>query len=170
MSRIDVAPDRVASNPPEPAPGPALSGGNHAAMRVVLIVIGALVALGSLVSLGVLAKGVGDIRVVTETRTLPADIRSLSIDTGDVPVAVRLITDADASEPRVDLRLVTSSDDTQLAVAEDGAGSRITLSDNGSGFLWFDRTGEIKIILPPDVAKELNVTVNQQDRPTPQPT
>jgi hypothetical protein len=30
--------------------------------------------------------------------------------------------------------------------------------------LWLKRTGEIKVILPPDVARELSVMVNQQAR------
>ncbi|WP_141562657.1 hypothetical protein [Mycobacterium neglectum] len=51
-----------------------------------------------------------------------------------------------------------------LAIAKENAGSRITLSDSGSGFLWFKRTGEIKVILPPYVARDLSVTVNDQDR------
>jgi hypothetical protein len=58
--------------------------------------------------------------------------------------------------------MVTRGDDTQLAVAEDAAGSRVTLSDSGSGFLWFNRTGEMRVILPPDVARGLSVTVNQR--------
>jgi len=50
-------------------------------------------------------------------------------------------------------------------VTDDAADSRVTLSDNGSGFLWFDRSGEIRVILPPDVARDLSVTVNEQARP-----
>jgi hypothetical protein len=143
---------------------PALSGGHRTAMRVCLAVIGVVVAGASLVSLGVMAFGLSSIRIVTETQALPATMRSLAIDTGDVPVVVRLVTDADATEVSVDLRLVTSSDDTKLAVAKEDAGNRVTLSDNGSGFLWLKRTGEIKVIMPPDTARDLNVTVNQQAR------
>jgi hypothetical protein len=133
-------------------------------MRAVLVLIGVLVSLGSLASLGVMAVGLSSIRVVTDTQALPANMRSLAIETGDVPVVVHVVTDADATEPSVDLRLVTSSDDTQLAIAKEDAGDRVTLSDNGSGFLWLKRTGEIKVILPPDVARELSVMVNQQAR------
>ncbi len=162
MSSIDAPPARGTSTPPTPAP--SLSGGNRTVIRAVLAVIGAIVVVGSLVSLGVVAAGLSSIRVVTDTQALPAGMRSLAIDTGDVPVSVRVITDADAKGASVDLRLVTNSDDTQLAVAKDDAGNRVTLSDNGSGFLWLKRTGEIKVILPPDVARELNVTVNEQTR------
>lgn len=143
---------------------PALSGGHRTAMRVSLAVIAVVVTLGSLVSLGVIAFGLSSIHVVTDTRALPVSTRSLTVDTGDIPVAVRLVTDADAREPRVELRMVTRGDGTQLTVVEDATNSRITLSDSGSGFLWFKRTGEMKVILPPDVARDLSVTVNEQDR------
>ncbi len=162
MSRIDVA---RGTTPADPAGAASTApAGNHTAMRVVLVAIGVLVSVGSLVSLGVMAVGLSSIRVVTDTQALPANMRSLAIDTGDVPVAVRFITDTDAREPSVDLRLVTSSDDTLLAVDKEDAGSRVTVSDNGSGFLWLKRTGEIKVILPPDIARGLSVTVNQQAR------
>jgi len=143
---------------------PVVSGRTHTAARVVLATIAVVVTLGSLVSLGVVAIGLGSIRIVTESRALPTDMRLLSIDTGDVPAVVRVVTDADAREPRIDLRMVTRGQ-TQLNVADDAADSRVTLSDNGSGFLWFDRSGEIRVILPPDVARDLSVKVNEQARP-----
>lgn len=164
MSDIDVAPGPPDSSAESASTLPALSGGNRTVARAVLVLIGVLVAIGSLVSLSVLAFGLSSVHVVTDTRALPANTRSLIVDTGDIPVAVRLTTDADAREPRVDLRMVTRGDGTQLTVVEDATNSRITLSDSGSGFLWFKRTGEMNVILPPDVARELSVTVNQQAR------
>ncbi|WP_442008027.1 hypothetical protein [Mycobacterium sp. 2YAF39] len=165
MSRTGVA----SEVPPDVPVGTAatsstVSGGNRTAIRAVLVVISVVVALGSLVSLGVLAVGVSSIRVVNDTQALPANMRSLAIDTGGVPVVVRPVTDADAREPRIDLRMVTRGDDTRLAVADSAAGSRVTLSDNGSGFLWFNPSGEIKLVLPPGVAQKLSVTVNDQAR------
>lgn len=162
MTKTDVTSQSAATPPTQGSPPPSLTRGRSAAMRVVLVVIGALVAVGSLTSLVILAVGLGGTRVVTDTKALPADMRSLTIDTNDVPVLVRLVTDAEVREPRVDLRLVTNSDDTQLAVGEEDDGSQITLRDSGSGFLWFERTGELVVILPPDVARNLTVTVNQQ--------
>lgn len=162
MNGIDVATPRANTGPPtHDSSPPSLTGRQRTVMRVVLVIIGTLLALGSLVSLGVLASGLGGTRVVTDSKTLPAGMRTLSIDTGDVPVTIHLVTDSNAKNPRADLRLVTNADDTQLAVEEDGDGSRVTVRDNGSGFLWFKRTGEVRIILPPDVAKDLSVTVNQ---------
>ena len=131
-------------------------------MRVLLVVLAALVSLGTLASLCALAFGLGSIRVVTDTQGLPASVRFLTVDTGDVPVVVRLTTDVDAKEPRVDLRVVTSTDHPQLAVAKDDAGSRVTLRDSGSGLLRLNFSGELKVILPPGVARELSVTVKQR--------
>lgn len=45
-------------------------------------------------------------------------------------MAVSVATDLGATEPRVDLRAVTTNDDTGLAVANDVAGSRVTLRDS----------------------------------------
>ncbi len=163
MSGIELATHRAAvTPPPDDSSPPSMSGRQRTVMRFVLVVIGALLALGSLVSLGFLATGLGGMRVVTDSKPLPANLRELTVDTGDVPVMVRVVANSKVSDARVDLRLVTNSDNTQLAVTEDGDSSRATLRDDGSGFLWFDRTGELTIILPPDVAKGLSVTVNQQ--------
>ena len=112
----------------EPIPRPpVMSGGMRAAIRVVLVFIAALVFLGTLGGLGTLAYALGGSRIVNDTQALPDGMRSLAVDTGDVPVSVRLITDADATEPRIDLRMLTSTD-TQLTVANDGPGSLVTLA------------------------------------------
>lgn len=162
MRDIDVAPHEIPDSPlvGDSSP-PSVSRTQSTVMRVVLFLVGALIVVTSLVSLGVLATGLGGTRVVTDSKALPAGIRTLSIDAGDVPVAVHVITDANATAGRVDLRLVTNSDDTEFTVAEDGDGSRIRLRDNGSGFLWFKRTGEMRVVLPSDTARDLSVTVDQ---------
>ena len=131
------------------------------AVRVALVVIAAVVCLSVLVSLSALAYGLGNARLVTDTHALPAGMRSLTIETGDFPVALSLTTAADVTEPRVDLRTVTT-EDTRLAVANDDDGSRVTLGDSGSGLLRFTRTGEIKVILPPGLARGLSVKVNHR--------
>lgn len=161
MNATDTATRQATSLPSAHDAPPSLTGRQRTVMRVVLVVIGSLLALGSLVSLGVLASGLGGTRVVTDSKGLPLGMQALTIDTGDVPVTIHLITDANAKESRANLRLVTNSDDTQLAVTEEADGGRITLRDNGSGFLWFKRTGELRVVLPPDVAKDLSVTVHQ---------
>ncbi len=121
----------------------------------------ALICLGTLASLGVLAYGLGHIRLTTDTQALPAGMRSLTIDTGDDPVNLRLITDINATEPRIDSRMVAKTD-THLTIANDDASSRVTLGGGGSGLFRFSRPGEIKVLLPPDVARGLKVTVTQR--------
>lgn len=128
----------------------------------MLVVIAAFVSLSALGSLSALAYELRDVRLVTDAQALPATMRSLTIDTGGVPVALSLTTDVDATEPRIDSRMVTSTDDTQLTIANDDASSRVTLGGSGSGLFRFSRNGEIKVILPPDVARKLKVTVNQR--------
>lgn len=139
-----------------------MSSGLRTAVRIVIVVIAALVALGTVGGLGALAYGLGGSRVVNDTQALPAGMRSLTIDTGDLPVTVRLVTDDDATESRVDLRMLARSDDTQLAVISDDADSRVTLGDSGLGFLFFNGIGEVEVVLPPDVAEGLSVTVRHR--------
>lgn len=137
-------------------------------MRVVLAVLAALVVFVAVGGLATLAVGLSGTRVVTDSQELPAGIRTLTLDTGDLPIAVRLITDADTSRPHVDLRMLTRAADTQMTVAHDASGSRLALlGDSGSAFpLPFDvNTGEITVILPPGVAKNLRVTVTHQTGP-----
>ncbi|MBY0289052.1 MAG: DUF4097 domain-containing protein [Mycobacteriaceae bacterium] len=101
-------------------------------------------------------------RVSTDSQALPAGMRSLSLDTGDDPVTIRIVTDINANEPRIDSRMVGSADDTPPTVAGEGVDIRVTLGDSGSGLLRFNRTGEIEIILPPGVGRGLKVTVEQR--------
>lgn len=136
-------------------------------MRVVLVVLAAVVVFVAVGGLATLAVGLSGTRVVTDSQELPAGVRALTLDTGDLPLAVRLITDSDASRPYVDLRMLTRAVDTQMMVANDAADSRVTLGDSGSAFpLPFGvDTGEITVILPPGVAKGLRVTVTHQTGP-----
>ncbi|RAV13522.1 hypothetical protein DQP55_10105 [Mycolicibacterium sp. GF69] len=88
-------------------------------------------------------------------------MRSLSIDTGGIPVPVGISADADAKQPRVELRMVTRTDDTRLSIASENTGSRVTLGTGGSAFRWLVGTG-LNVVLPPDVARKLSVTVNHR--------
>ena len=145
MSGIDVA-HEIPPYAPAPAASPlALSSSSRTAPRVVLVVLAALVTLGTLSSLGALAFGVSSIRVVDDTQALPARIRSLTVDIRGVPVAVSVATDLGATEPRVDLRAVTTNDDTGLAVANDVAGSRVTLRDSVAGYMRWGRSHRITL-------------------------
>ena len=57
---------------------------------------------------------------------------------------------------------ITSSNDAQLLVINDDAGTRVTLRDSAPGFLPWKGHARINVTLPPDVARELSVTVNQR--------
>ncbi|UUO02661.1 hypothetical protein M4D79_04565 [Mycolicibacterium novocastrense] len=106
--------------------------------------------------------GLSGARIVTDTQDLPASIDTLTIETGDVPMSVRLITDPEATKTRISLRIITRSD-TQLNIADHDSGeSRVTLSHAGDGFLGFRGKGEIEVVLPPALARRLSVTVNQR--------
>lgn len=142
-----------------------MSGGRRTTMRVALVVVAALVSIATLAGLGVLAFGLAGSRVVADTFALPADMRTLTIDTGNVPVAVRLTTDDNAEEARLALRMVTRAEGPPLTVVNDATSSRVTLAGGGSEFPWFDGTGEIAVVLPPDAARRLSVTVDHRAGP-----
>lgn len=144
---------------------PPLSPGGRTGIRVVLIVAAAVLVVGTVVSLGGLAIGVSSFRVITDSKPLPSTMRSLTVDTGSVPVAVRITTDREAREPRADLRLVNSTraGENPLMVTNDAGGTRITLSGEGSSFLDWGRAGELALVLPPDLARRLTVNTEQSN-------
>lgn len=167
---VDVGPqaetyERTQPEPRHPVPGPTLSvtpSGRRTVFRVALVSIAASVSLAIVGALGVVAYGLGTSRVVAGSQVLPPDVRSLTIETGEVPVVVRLTTDDAAAAPRVDMRIFARSDRARLTVAKDGADTQIRLNDSGSNFLLYKGTGEVNVILPPHLARELSVTVNQR--------
>ncbi len=65
-------------------------------------------------SLGVAAWGVASFRVITDSKPLPAAMRSVVVDTGLIPVAVRITADREVGEPRADLRMVNPSARAQI--------------------------------------------------------
>jgi Putative adhesin len=155
----------IAPPPPAPATPPPLSPGGRTAIRLTLVVAAAVLVVGVVVSLGVVAWGVSSFRVITDTKPLPSAMRSLVVDTGDVPVAVRITTDREAREPRADLRMVNSTEAgaNPLAVNTDRGETRVTINEEPSTFLQWGRAGEITIVLPPDAARRLTVTTQQDN-------
>ena len=93
----------IAPPPLAPAtPPPPLSPGGRTAFRISLIAAAAVLVVGTLISLGVAAWGVASFRVITDTKPLPVAMRSVFVDTGSVPMAVRITTDrAAASRARI---------------------------------------------------------------------
>ena len=156
----------LAPPPPAPAtPPPPLSPGGRTAVRAALIVAAAVLVVGAVVSLGGIAMGISSFRVITDSKALPSTMRSLVIDTGSVPIAVRITTESEAGEPRADLRMVNSTraSANPLAVNTDRAEARVTINGEPSSFLQWGRGGEITVVLPPDVARRLTVTTQQEN-------
>jgi hypothetical protein len=156
----------IAPPPPAPVtPPPPLSPGGRTAFRLTLIAVAAVLVVGTLVSLGVAAWGVASFRVITDSKPLPAAMRSVVVDTGSIPVAVRITADREVREPRADLRMVNSvrAGSNPLMVNVDGTNARITLSGEESRFLDLGRGGEITLVLPPELARKLSVTTQQDN-------
>ena len=156
----------IAPPPPAPVtPPPPLSPGGRTAFRLTLIAVAAVLAVGTLVSLGVAAWGVASFRVITDSKPLPVAMRSVVVDTGSIPVAVRITADREVREPRADLRMVNSvrAGANPLMVNVDGTNARITLSGEESRFLDLGRGGEITLVLPPELARKLTVTTQQDN-------
>jgi hypothetical protein len=156
----------IAPPPPAPeTPPPPLSPGGRTAVRIALIATAAVLVVGTLASLGAVAWGVASFRVITDSKPLPGGMRSLVVDTGSVPIAIRITADREVREPRADLRMVNSirAGANPLAVNVDGTNARITLNGERSLFLDLGRGGEITLVLPPELARKLAVTTQQDN-------
>lgn len=156
----------IAPPPPAPAtPPPPLSPGGRTAVRVTLIVAAAVLVVGAVATLGTAAWGISSFRVIKDSQPLPTAMRSVVVDTGSVPVAVRITADRDARAPRADLRMVNSTraGANPLVVNADGAEVRVTISGERSMFMDWGRAGEITLVLPPELARRLTVTTQQDN-------
>src|SRR5262245_31220957 len=156
----------IAPPPPaEPAiqPPPLLSPGGRTAFRIALIAAAVVLVVGTLASLGTAAWGIASLRVITDSKPLPAGMRSVVVDTGSVPIAIRITTDREAREPRADLRMVNSiqAGANPLAVHGGPADARVTINGEPSALLRWSRAGEIRLVLPPELAHKLTVTAQQ---------
>ncbi|WP_123028822.1 DUF4097 family beta strand repeat-containing protein [Mycolicibacterium stellerae] len=163
MTTIAPPPSAPPVNP-SPASPPPLSPGGRTAIRVLLIAAAAVLVMGSLGSLGVAAWGLSTFRVVTDSKPLPSTMRSLVVDTGQLPVAVRITAEPGATQPRADMRMVNSAraGSHPLTVTNDSTGTRLTIGGEPSPFLQWGRAGEITVVLPPEVARRLTVTSQQR--------
>src|SRR5262249_53086545 len=148
-----IAPPPPAPPPPAPAaPSPPLSTGARTAIRITLIVAAAVLVLGTIGSLTAAAIILGSMRAVTDTRALSNTMRSLLIDTADVPVDIHITTEPRATEPRAVLWMVTSTgaERPTLSVANEPSGSRVNVTGRLSRY-----QAELRFILPPDLARGL---------------
>lgn len=151
--------------PPAPVgPPPELSPGGRTAVRGILVAAAAVLVIGSVAALAVAAWGLSTVRVVSDSHALPSAMRSLVIDTADIPVAVRITTDPGAEEARASLRLVNtaSAGDHHLAVTTAGSETRIVLEGRPAPVFGWARGGEITVTLPPEQARRLSLRTQQQ--------
>lgn len=150
--------------PPPVNPPPQLNPGGRTTFRIVLVAAAALLVAGAVASLGVTAWAVSNIRVVTDRQGLPATMRSLVIDTAQIPVAIRITADRETREAAADLRLVNTSRSGahRLQVTTDGDETRIVIAGNPSRMLEWARGGEITIAVPPEQARRLTVRTEQE--------
>lgn len=150
---------------PPPASPPPLTPGGRRAIRALLVIGAAVLVLGSVGVLVAASLGLSTFRVVTDSQPLPAEMRSLTVDTGELPVAVRISSDRTVTDPRADMRMVNSTraDSHPLSVTNDGDGTRVAISGEPSPYLQWGRAGEINIVLPPELAKRLTVTTLQEN-------
>jgi Putative adhesin len=154
----------IAPPPAAPATPPPLSPGGRTAVRVLLIAAAAVLLLGSVGALGVTAWGLTTFRVITDTKPLPPAMHSLVVDTGELPVAVRITADRTVTEPRADMRMINSTraGSHPLTVTNEPTGTRVAISGEPSPYLQWGRAGEITVVLPPELARRLTVTTQQE--------
>ncbi len=144
---------------------PPLSPRRRTAVRATLVAVAGVVTVGCVVALGMAAWGISAYRVAADEKALPADLRSLIVDVGDVPAAVRLTTDPEATQATVSMRLIDSarSGGHTLELREESGTTRVTVSGERSEFMDWGRTGEITVTLPPETARRLSVTAQLDD-------
>ncbi|MUL49729.1 DUF4097 domain-containing protein [Mycobacterium sp. CBMA293] len=152
------------TNPVEAATPPPLSPGGRSAIRTLLVVTALLVTAFAVIGVGGAAWGISSLRIAADTETLPADMKSLTIDTGTMTTAIRITSDRNVREPRVRMRLLnTAQNDRQaLKVTRDGGTVGLTVTGTPSPLFDFGPPGEITVTVPPDVAHRLSVTTKQE--------
>ncbi|MBN3509726.1 DUF4097 family beta strand repeat-containing protein [Mycolicibacterium nivoides] len=150
--------------PPPVNPPPQLNPGGRTTFRLVLISSAVLLVVGTVAALGVAAWAVSTVRVVTDHQALPATMRSLVIDTAQIPIEIRITADRETRDATADLRLVntTHSGAHRLQVTTDQDSTRITIAGNPSPMLEWARGGEITIAVPPEQARRLTVRTEQE--------
>src|SRR5262249_58671602 len=127
-----------------PAP---LSPGGRTTFRIALVVAAVVLVVGTLASLGTAAWGIASFRVITDSKPLPAGMRSVAVHTGSVPIAIRITTDREAREPRAALRMVNSTraGANPLAVSGGPSDARGTINGEPSAFLQFSPASQLRV-------------------------
>ena len=149
--------------PPAPAAQPpAVTSAARTTIRVALVLTATLLLLGTVGGLTAAAVGIGNTRMIADSQPLPATMRTLAIDTGDLPMAVRLTTDPDVAQPRVDLRFLSAGRAGGGLDIATGTDVRVRVSGRDPGWLSWGG-GVLTVVLPPDLARRLSVSTTQQD-------
>ena len=119
--------------------------------------------LGGIGGLTAAAVGIGSTRVIADDQALPATMRTLTINTGAVPMRVHLESDDDAREPRVEMRFVTISDSGEQNLdISPGVDTRIDVRGRSADWLEWAGAGELNIVVPAELGRRLTVTTDQQ--------
>lgn len=146
-----------------PTPPPTPSPGARTALRTLVVIAAAVVVLCGLGGLTAAAVGVGSTRVIADSQPLPGSMRTLTINTGAVPMRVHIESDDDVREPRVEVRFVTISDAGEQSVdISPGMDTRIDVRGRSADWLEWARAGELNVVLPSDLGRRLTVTTEQQ--------
>ena len=146
-----------------PTPPPSLSRGGRTALRTGVVIAAVLLLLGGLGGLTAAAVGVGSTRVIADSQPLPATMRSLTVNTGALPMAVRITADPDAREPRAEMRFIsaTRAGEHSLDIAS-GTDTHISVRGESPAWLEWAQAAEITVTLPPELGRRLTVTTTQQ--------
>lgn len=148
---------------PTPTPPPSLSPAGRTGVRALLVIAAALILLTGLGALTAVAVGVGNTRVIADSQPLPTTMRSLTVDTGTVPMSVEINSDPEAREPRAELRFVSTSDrgDQSLDISA-GPDTRISVRGSSPDWLEWAQAGQLIVTVPPQLGQRLTVTTEQQ--------
>lgn len=151
-------------SPPAPEVSPGPTEGGKSAIRVVLVVAAVLLCLGVVVTLTAAAVGIGRTRVIADSAELPAGLRALTIEAADLPVALRITSDPEATAPRADLRFLSAAgaQHRSLDVSSGPDGARLTLAGETAEWMPWARAGEVTVVLPPALANRLSLTTGQR--------
>lgn len=133
-------------------------------IRVTLVVAATLLLLGTLGGLTAAAVGLGSTRVSADSRPLPSTMRSLTVDTAELPVALRLRSDPQADRPRVEMRLVSPAGARPQRLEIDAGQAEVRITVRGEESRWVDwaQAGQLTVVLPPALAAGLSVQTTHQ--------
>ncbi|WP_099022267.1 DUF4097 family beta strand repeat-containing protein [Mycolicibacterium palauense] len=133
-------------------------------IRVTLVVAATLLLLGTLGGLTAAAVGLGSTRVTADSRPLPSTMRSLTVDTAELPVTLRLRSDPQADRPRVEMRLVSPAGARPQHLEIDAGQPEVRITVRGEESRWVDwaQAGQLTVVLPPALAADLSVQTTHQ--------